>query len=320
MSAQKYRLSRNGFTLVELLVVIGIIALLISVLLPALNSARKQADRVKCLSALRQIGNAYAMYTNDNQGYLPVAQHLWASSYITGAAADRDKRWHDFISKYLMGPTAVTDPATGTVHTSTMSNFSGTAGGVNREFGTGTDPVHIGTLRDRNNVLWGCPTFLRLTFVNNVIQAYDHYSHCGYTQNWYFKSPEDIQGIAATSAPYWTRRAFISTNRPGKYFRMSTINRSAERALVFDNVHANFGLANAWHPNWPFLPEGTLAVFPDRPDADGSAVKTFTFDFNRHGKKTYGNGQNDLSMNMLYLDGHASFVSARQAYRAVRGT
>jgi|SRR5688572_11135595 prepilin-type processing-associated H-X9-DG protein len=133
-------------------------------------------------------------------------------------------------------------------------------------------------------------------------------------------SPKDIEGIAATSPPYWTRRAFISQTRPGKYFRLgSQINRPAERALVFDNVHANFGLANAWHPAWPFLPEGTLATFPVRPDADATAVKTFTFDFNRHGKRDIGNSPLDPSMNMLYVDGHAGFVSAREAYRAVRG-
>jgi prepilin-type N-terminal cleavage/methylation domain-containing protein/prepilin-type processing-associated H-X9-DG protein len=110
---------RGGFTLVELLVVIGIIALLISILLPTLAGARRSANTIKCLAALKEIGNSFAMYAQDNKGMYPAARHTPADPVT--------RRWTDMIAKYISKKGA---------------NF--------------TTQADIAQLR-HNSVLWGCP-------------------------------------------------------------------------------------------------------------------------------------------------------------------
>jgi prepilin-type N-terminal cleavage/methylation domain-containing protein/prepilin-type processing-associated H-X9-DG protein len=81
----KHTLRRKGFTLVELLVVIGIIALLISILLPSLNRARETANRVKCGSNMRQIGQAILLYANENKGNYPRTIYSTTATAINGS-------------------------------------------------------------------------------------------------------------------------------------------------------------------------------------------------------------------------------------------
>jgi prepilin-type N-terminal cleavage/methylation domain-containing protein/prepilin-type processing-associated H-X9-DG protein len=80
------RKKKEGFTLVELLVVIGIIAVLIGVLLPALNKAREQSKRAACLANLRTLGQAMILYANDSKDRLPNSNKK--NTYKDAAAQD----------------------------------------------------------------------------------------------------------------------------------------------------------------------------------------------------------------------------------------
>ena len=62
---------QNAFTLIELLVVIAIIALLLAILMPALQRVKKQARTVMCQANLKQWGTIFALYTDQNNGYFP---------------------------------------------------------------------------------------------------------------------------------------------------------------------------------------------------------------------------------------------------------
>ena len=92
-------LRRRAFSLVELLVVIGIVALLVSILLPALRVAREVAQRTQCASNLRQLGYAFTEYANANRGWMP----SWSGWHSTPfpPTPDREVSWCGKIAKII---------------------------------------------------------------------------------------------------------------------------------------------------------------------------------------------------------------------------
>jgi prepilin-type N-terminal cleavage/methylation domain-containing protein len=115
-----------GFTLVELLVVIGIIALLISILIPALAKAREGAIRTQCGANLHQWGVALMSYSADNKNRLPITPYyggapsllnqfeLWNRSGST-TPPPRDQFEIDMLVRYVKGFKATTDPTKSTL-------------------------------------------------------------------------------------------------------------------------------------------------------------------------------------------------------------
>jgi prepilin-type N-terminal cleavage/methylation domain-containing protein/prepilin-type processing-associated H-X9-DG protein len=152
---------RRGFTLVELLVVIGIIALLISILLPALGKARKAGNTVKCLSSLRSLGQAFQLYAIDYKGYWPVAVHE-PGNHIN---IDVQRRWPDLIYPYI-----------------------GSRGDV---------ILYTDIYKDKRSVIWGCPEWTKVydfdpnNFADQV--------RIGYAYNEYTQTYQDSGNIARLS-------------------------------------------------------------------------------------------------------------------------
>ena len=95
-----------GFSLIEVIVVIGIIAILVALLLPTIARAREQAKTVKCLAQLRQVGVALTAYAVNNRGHFP----SWSNWQVYGGDAsgedDEGLGWTEMLESYIGKPTS----------------------------------------------------------------------------------------------------------------------------------------------------------------------------------------------------------------------
>ena len=287
--------ARAAFTLIELLVVMGILAVLIAVLLPALIGARRQAERLRCLSNMRELGLATIQYGHDNNGHWPPYSHGWGTPL-------RSKRWHDFLGKYVVGRVVV-DVA----GVPTFGDLNPT--GTNDPF---IEPqIWSDEIRQGNNALWGCPSWRRVNYVGSM-PVYNNGLSPGYGWSRYFALCDLNDAKTAVKPDLQSMVITTSVTTSGVYPKAVDYKRPAERALLMDSVFGliqTFGITGM---KWKYAPEGSVP-FPSRPD-----TTLFSIDFDRHGKRPSGNGPNERSLNILYADGHAAPASAREAWHAMR--
>jgi prepilin-type N-terminal cleavage/methylation domain-containing protein/prepilin-type processing-associated H-X9-DG protein len=294
---------RFGFTLVELLVVIGIIAILVGVLLPVLARARRQAEKIKCLSSLKQLHLSYVSYAVDNNGFWPMARRQYPGTPGQADVAPnrtRERRWHDYISKYTGIP--MTRDSTGQL--TRDLNADGLQNNT-------TSVPHISTIRNLNSILWGCPTWSRVEVAlgGMVVDRGTAIACPGYSMNIYTFAPAPV-GIVNGYTNWVVRTNASSTTSEGWFYKQTQWRRPAERCLLYDSTFANTSVT----VNWPWWTPVT-APMPDHPDGT-----IFTPDFNRHSRtgKPGTAKPTEPSLNMLFCDGHAETVSAKQAAFAIR--
>lgn len=133
----------RGFTLVELLIVIGIIGLLMSILLPAMSKARRAASAAKCLANMRSMQIAHWIYVGENRGHL-----IHAGFSHGGHSVDEQGGWFTTLQKYYQDKLLARCPGDESVHW----NQPVTPGGPIRRTSYG-----INNFLDHELIPWGGP-------------------------------------------------------------------------------------------------------------------------------------------------------------------
>jgi prepilin-type N-terminal cleavage/methylation domain-containing protein/prepilin-type processing-associated H-X9-DG protein len=291
--------NRGAFTLVELLVVIGIIAVLISILLPTLASARRAANAVKCGSALKELGNAFKLYSIDYKNAYPVVK--WdipvanQSSYPELApgptSAGYFLYWQDFLAKYI----SKNMPEMGAAKTA-----------------------------GRPGIFWGCPEWQGRFggFADpSGISVYENGYAMNHYPNW---QPETPLG----TEPPKSGQACDSTSQgiKGKWPRLT--DYSAERCLVTE-TNLWLGLAVGTNASHTIAPECNCSS----PGFNGFLTGALPAGYNsidryRHGTYPHLNaggltfddkGGQKVKYNMLFGDGHVSMLtSIGEGVRAIQ--
>jgi prepilin-type processing-associated H-X9-DG protein/prepilin-type N-terminal cleavage/methylation domain-containing protein len=215
----------RAFTLVELLVVIGIIALLVAILLPALNNARDQARTTQCLSNLRQIGQAHEMYLNEFHQFIVPTDYGDTSSPPGPNGYAIVESWETVLitSNCLAYPPHTntgSPPATGNVLQCPSGAFEWIA---NSSITSGLPASRA----DANGAM-GAQTVSKI--MNPGLAVYSWYA---------------INGTSGTDTGVPCHRWPADGQTTAKLYKITQIRKPSELAFIFDGIGANVQSTNA---------------------------------------------------------------------------
>jgi prepilin-type N-terminal cleavage/methylation domain-containing protein/prepilin-type processing-associated H-X9-DG protein len=271
----------KAFTLVELLVVVGVIAVCVAILVPVVAKVRASASRTQCASNLRPLFAAFHQYAQQYDGTWPVVEYYadGVQAGATGVPNWRHKFWMEYLSPYLGQPVNI----------------------------DGTQPGAYERLARSNNPLWGCPNFTLETATKMAL------SGTGYGMNAYFGLEVGQRGVGRTSTGSWAYAAFSSRlpDHNGVFPKVSQWTHPEARCLLADAI--GISATSAGWPWWDQTGQSRNAPMPSEP-----YIPDFTPDFNRHGRAGgRADGDKIRTINVLYCDGHVDTVSARGAAAAL---
>ncbi|GIW76570.1 MAG: hypothetical protein KatS3mg104_1633 [Phycisphaerae bacterium] len=332
ISSSIYRRSCKAFTLVELLVVIGIIALLISILLPSLNKARESARSVQCLSNLRQLAQATIMFANDHKGWMPVRGTKNLVGFETNGkprnsgftapqtAADGD------IANWIVWNTRI-DPVTGLSTGQGNPGWNITRSSLAKYLNFPRVDHDVSTPGSENEVakalqsIYRCPSDNIGQRNSMNVGAGELVYRYSYAMNDYLCFPvQNAVNLGGPSQGYTGPRvgalAPLPAERDGFTFtgKISSIKGASDRILFYCQDEATLDDA-------AFSPRPTKYVNNQKADMlagrHGTKSGNKTISLNS-GSNIYGTGvtsNTDVLGNVAFVDGHAGKISRKDSLR-----